>query len=99
MSIFDLFTFKKDAEKVLTKENFVAVMKRAREEIIKQVKNNIPGPEKKRIVDNIVILKVREAKEGCKNKVVLWVIDKIILVIPAVTQLIYDFLKEKVENL
>ena len=99
MSIFDVFSFKKDAAKVFTKEAFTAVLERARVEIIKQVKNNIPGPEKKRIVDNIVILKVREAREGCKNKAVLWVIDKIILVIPAVTQLIYDFLKEKVENL
>ena len=99
MSIFDLLTFKKEAVKVLTKENFAAVMKRAREEIIKQVKNNVPGPEKKRIVDNIVILKVREAREGCKNKVVLWVVDLIILAVPTITQLIYDFLKETVENL
>lgn len=99
MSIFDVFSFKKDAAKVFTKEAFTAVLERARVEIIKQVKNNVPGPEKKRIVDNVVILKVREFRSACKNKLVLWVIDEIIKFIPAITQLIYDFLKEKVENL
>ena len=55
MSIFDVFSFKKDAAKVFTKEAFTAVLERARVEIIKQVKNNVPGPEKKRIVDNVVL--------------------------------------------
>ena len=100
MSIFDIFSFKREASKVFTKENFAAVMSKAREEIIKQVKNtDIIGPAKKTLVDNIVIAKIREFRSTCKNKLVLWIIDEIIKVIPTVTQLIYDFLKEKVENL
>ena len=99
MSIFDVFSFKKEATKIFTKENFSAVMKQAREEIIKQIKANIPGQEKKELVDNAVIVKIREFRNTCKNKLVLWVVDEIIKVIPTVTQLIYDFLKEKIENL
>jgi hypothetical protein len=99
MSIFDIFSFKKEATKVFTAENFKAVLETARVEIIKQAKENIPGPEKKILVDNIVIVKIREFRNSCKNKLVLWVIDQIIKVIPSVTQLVYNFLKEKVENL
>jgi hypothetical protein len=99
MSIFDIFSFKKEAAKVFTAENFKAVLETARVEIIKQAKENIPGPEKKILVDNIVIVKIREFRNSCKNKLVLWVIDQIIKVIPSVTQLVYNFLKEKVENL
>lgn len=99
MSIFDVFTFKKEAEKIFTAGNFKAVMEKAREEIIKQINSNILGSAKKELVDNAVIAKIREFRSTCKNKLVLWVIDELIKVIPTVTQLIYNFLKEKVENL
>lgn len=99
MSIFDIFTFKKEAARIFTSENFSAVIKKAREEIIKQIKEKIPGPEKKVLVDNAVIVKIREFRRTCSNKLVLWILDQFIKVIPTVTQLIYDFLKEKVENL
>ena len=99
MSILDIFTFKKEALNVFTAENFAAVLKTAREEIIRQDKAKIPGQEKKVLVDNIVIAKIREFRNTCKNKLVLWLVDQIIKVVPTVTQLIYDFLKEKVENL
>ena len=99
MSIFDVFTFKKEAALVFTSENFAAVLEKAKEEIIKQVKEHIPGPEKKILVDNAVIFKIREFRNTCHNKLVLWVIDQLIKVVPTVTQLVYDFLKEKIENL
>ena len=88
-----------EAEKVFSKENFSSILKTAREEIIKKISANIPGAEKKELVDNAVIVKIREIRSKCKNKLVAWLIDQIIKVIPVVTQLIYDFLKEKVENL
>lgn len=99
MSIFDVFSFKKEAAKVFTAENFAAVMEKAKEEIIKQIDAKVSGYEKKTIVDNIVIAKIREFRSTCKNKLVLWVIDQVIKVVPTVTQLIYDFLKAKIENL
>lgn len=99
MSIFDVFTFKKEALKVFTAENFKAIMEKAREEIIKKAKENLPGEDKKVLVDNIVILKVCEIRGKCNNKLVIWIIDQLLKIIPTVTQLIYNFLKEKVENL
>lgn len=74
-------------------------MEKAKEEIIKQVDKKIAGSEKKTLVDNVVIAKIREFRNTCSNKLVLWVIDQIIKVVPTVTQLIYDFLKAKIENL
>ena len=74
-------------------------MELARAEIVRQAKEKVPGPEKKLIVDQVVISRLNAWKDECKNKLVIWVIDQIIKVIPTVTQLIYDFLKEKVESL
>lgn len=100
MSIFDIFSFKKEATRVFTQENFAAVLKKAREEILKQASNlELVGSAKKVLVDNAVIAKIREFRSTCKNKLVLWIIDQIIKVVPTVTQLIYEFLKEKLENL
>ena len=99
MSIFDVFSFKKEAAKVFTKENFAHIMETTRLAIIEQVKNNIPGVEKKFIVDEKVISQLKILKDSCKNGLVKWLLERIIAIIPAVTQLIYEFLKEKIENL
>ena len=99
MIIFDIFTFKKEAAKVFTKETFTTVLKTIREEIIFRKKSVLSGSEKKVLVDNAVISKIREFRRTCSNGLVLWIIDQIIKLIPAVTQMVYDFLKEKVENL
>ena len=99
MSIFDAFSFKKEAGQIFTKGNFKLVLEIARTEIVRCAKLNIPGQDKKEKVDEIVIAKIRELRNKCKNKLVLWVIEQIIKIIPTVTQLVYDFLKEKVENL
>ena len=101
MGIFDIFSFKKEAAKVFTKENFEHILKTAREEIINQAKETArKGIEKKAIVDELVIAKIEILKETySKNKLVLWILDRIIDVIPTVTQLVYEFLKEKIENL
>lgn len=101
MGLFDVFSFKKEANKVLNKEVFVEVLKKAREGIIERVKENMPGVEKKEQLDlsllSFIDKKVLEA--GIKNKLVLWVIDKLKDLLPRVSQIVYDFLKEKVDNL
>ena len=99
MGLFDVFSFKKEAQKVFTKENFNTVLNTAREAIISFVNKEILGSEKKKRVDEIVIAKIIELTVNVKNGLVLWVIDKLIDLVPVVTQLIYNFLKEKVENL
>ena len=101
MGLFDVFTFKKDGKKIFSKEVFKGVLEAAREKIIEQVKNNIPGEEKKAIVDNFVIaLILKKIKElDVKNGLVIWLVERIIDFIPVVTQIVYNFLKEKVEAL
>ena len=99
MGLFDVFSFKKEAQKVFTKENFNTVLTTAREAIVSFVNKEILGSEKKKRVDEIVVAKIIELTINVKNGLVLWVIDKLIDLVPVVTQLVYDFLKEKVENL
>ena len=99
MFIFDLFTFKKEAVKIFSRENLSNILSVARSSIIEQVKAKISGAEKKFIVDEKVVAKIETIQASCKNKVLIWLLDQFILVIPTITQRIYDYLKEKVENL
>lgn len=100
MGLFDIFSFKKEATKVFSKENFVHILETAKDEIVKQAKEKIEGAEKKHIVDGIVMTKINVLKETySKNKLILFILDRVIDAVPAITQLIYEFLKEKIENL
>lgn len=101
MGLFDLFSFKKEAAKVFSKEAFVEILELARIKITEFAKENFPGEDKKRQVDLIVLARIYEKVEEAKikNKLVLWLVDRLMDIVPRVTQLVYDFLKEKVENL
>lgn len=99
MGLFDVFSFRKEAQKVFNSENFNTVLKTAREAIVSFVNKDILGEQKKKRVDEIVIAKIIELTANIKNGLVLWLVDKLIDLVPVITQLIYDFLKEKVENL
>ena len=100
MGLLDIFTFKKEGQKVFTKENFLGLLDLAKKEIIKQ-KDFVEkkGSEKKNAVDKILIEKITEIKNNCSNKCIKWLLDLIIAGVPKLTQFIYDCLKEKVENL
>ena len=101
MGLFDFFTFKKDGKKIFSKEVFKEVLEEARERIIEQAKAAISGEEKKAIVDKFVIAFVQAKVKSLeiKNGLILWLVDRVIGLIPLVTQIIYNFLKEKVEAL
>ena len=99
MSIFDIFTFKKQAEVIFSKANIEGIMLTAKEAIIEQAKAKFPGQEKKAKVDAQVIYAIQQKVTNCNNKLLLWLVSILIKSIPAVTQLIYNFLKQKVENL
>lgn len=99
MSIFDVFTFKKEGKKIFSKETFSEVLEVARQAIIDQAKKNIPGVEKKQAVDIKVISRITSIEAKCSNSIIRWVIERIIDVVPTITQFIYDRLKEKVESL
>lgn len=101
MGLFDVFTFKKDGKKIFSKEVFKEVLEESREKIVEQAKAKIPGEEKKSIVDKAVIafIQAKVKTLEIKNGLVLWLVDRIIGLIPLVTQIVYNFLKEKVEAL
>ena len=99
MGLFDIFSFKKEGKAVFTKEVFKEVLETAKDAIIRMAKENIPGQEKKNQVDRLVITKILVLTTNVKNGLVLWVINRIIDLIPVVTQLVYDSLKARIEEL
>ena len=101
MGIFDVFSFKKQAQLVFTKENFVYILTLAKDAIIDRAKENINGWEKKEQVDTLIrkAIDTLIAKHKVTNKLVLWIVDRIKEAVPSITQLIYDFLKAKIEEL
>lgn len=99
MGLFDAFTFKKEAIKVFSKENIIGTLNLAKEKIAEKALEAIAGNEKKEAVDKIVIDFIRERAKVTSNKIVLWFVDRVIEIIPSITQKVYDFLKEKIENL
>ena len=75
-------------------------METARLAILEQAKDKVAkGYQKKFIVDEKVIATINILKDSCKNGLVIWLLDRITDTVPTVTQLIYNFLQEKVENL
>ena len=99
MGLFDVFTFKKQAAEIFSKENVNKFMSTARAAIIEQIKANCPGPEKMYIVVGILKDFVTDRTSKITNKLVIFLANQLLVVIPIIAQLIYDFLKEKVENL
>lgn len=99
MSIFDIFTFKKQAQSVFSLENVKGLFSTARAAIVEQAKAKILGQEKKAKVDATVIYFIQSKTEHCTNGLVLWLIGLLIKSIPTITQAVYDYLKEKVASL
>ena len=99
MGLFDVFTFKKQAAEAFSKENVDKFLSTARAAIIEQIKANCPGPEKMDIVVGILKNFVIDKTSKITNKLVIFLVNQFLVVIPIVAQLVYDFLKEKVENL
>jgi len=99
MSIFDVFSFKKKFQQIFTPENFALLRGVVKEEIIKQVKANIPGQEKMNAVVDKAIDFINKHLHS-ENKIVQWIIDNILIKnIRLVAQSIYDDLKEIIEGL
>ena len=99
MGLFDIFSFKKEGKSVFNRDVFKEVLETAKDAIIRMAKENIPGQEKKNQVDSLVITKILVLTTNVKNGLVLWVINRIIDLIPVVTQLVYDSLKARIEEL
>ena len=99
MSILDIFSFKKKLQEVATKENFDSIKELAKEKIIEQVKDKIPGNEK---MDKVVVAVINfiTAKIHSDNKIVQWIIDNILIAnVRTICQAVYDLLKEVIKGL
>ena len=100
MSIFDAFTFKKDFTEALKNASFTAIIEVAKQEIIKQAKQEaLTGLEKMNNVVDVVENYIREHIKS-DNKIVQWLVNNILIPnVRLITQTIYDLLKEKVKGL
>lgn len=99
MSIFDIFSFKKEFAKVANKANFDSIKAVAREKIIEQVKSKIDGDKK---MDNVVedVTEWIEEHIYSDNKLVQWCIDNILIPdVRTICQGVYELLKEIVKGL
>lgn len=101
MILFDAFSFKKSITGIFSIEVVKDVLNLARKEIIERVDKAISGEEKKVQVDYKVIKFIQDyVITNCTNKLVLWLVNTVVIkAIPTVTQLVYEFLKEKVNGL
>ena len=97
--ILSIFNLKSKLQEVFSKENVAKVKQLIREEIIKQVKANIPGQEKMdKVVDKVV--EFVNSHIHSDNKIVQWIIDTFIINnIRPIAQSIYEDLKELVDGL
>ena len=99
MSIFDIFTFKTDFKAIFNSEVFSEIKNKINEEIKDKIKQTIPGQEKMdAVVANVVAF--INSKIHSKNKIVQWIIDKVLIVsVRAIAQAVYNDLKEVVKGL
>lgn len=97
--IGSVFSFKEAFQKVVNAENINMVLQYGKEQIIEQIKENIPGPEKMdKVVENVT--NFVQLHLHSDNKLVQWLIDTfLITAIRPVLQGIYDDLKNFVEGL
>lgn len=97
--IASVFNFKEAFQKVVNAENINLVVQYAKEQIIGQIKENVPGPEK---MDNVIekVTSFIQEHLHSDNKLVQWLVDTFIVTsIRTVLQSIYDDLKQFVEGL
>ena len=101
MILFDVFTFKRSITDLFSLSKIKELFELAREEIIKRIDKEMEGELKKVQVDFIITQHIKDyAESKSSNKLVLWLVDTVFIkAVPTVTQLIYDFLKEKVKGL
>lgn len=99
MGLFDAFNFKKKFQEIFTEENFKLLRAVIKEEIIKQIKANVPGQEKMDAVVEAAVQYINKHMHST-NKIVQWIIDHVLIKgIRLLAQSIYDDLKEVIKGL
>lgn len=96
---FDTFNFKKAFENTFTPENFSMLRDLIKEQIIAQIKKNVPGQEKMDAVVNAAVEFINKHIHS-NNSIVQWIIDNILIKnLRLVAQSIYDDLKDVIKGL
>lgn len=100
MSIFDIFTFKKELKEVVNQDFLKGIVEAAKTEIINQAKDKLAdGLQKMNNVVDVVEVFIR-GRIKSNNKIVLWLVDNILIPnVRLITQTVYDLLKEVVKGL
>ncbi len=93
-----IFSFKKEAATIFTRSNIVKVLDFAKGEIIAKVNTELSNEQKKRAVDEAVIVFIDNHFKS-DNAIVKFILEKIEDIIPAITQSIFDFLKDRIDGL
>lgn len=99
MILFDIFNFKTKFTELFNAQNMAVLKAYIKEQIIAQIKKNIPGQEKMDAVVDAVIAFINKHLHS-DNKLVQWVIDTFIIQnIRPICQTIYEDLKEIIKGL
>lgn len=93
-----IFSFKKEAAIVFTKNNISKVFEVAKNEIIKKVNAELSNEQKKQAVDEAVIVFI-DSHFKSDNTIVNFILEKFIEIVPTITQAIFDFLKDRIDGL
>ena len=99
MILFDIFNFKEKFTELFSPENMAILKAYIKEQIIAQIKKNIPGQEKMDAVVDAVTAFIQKHLTS-KNGLVQWIVNNIVIKnIRPLCQTIYDDLKAIIEGL
>ena len=80
-------------------DGYSDLKQQAKEKIVEQATADLEGYKKKEVVDALVIKGLKALAEKLGSPLLTIVIDYLIARVPALTQRIYDHLKERVEGI
>lgn len=80
-------------------DGYSDLKEQAKEKIVDQASENLAGYKKKEVVDALVIKGLKALATKLSSPLLTIVIDYLILRVPAMTQKIYDHLKERVDGI
>lgn len=93
-----IFNFKTKSAETFNKDSLAVLADFIKATIINRIGTELSNAEKKVAVDNAVTNFVRNSFKS-DNVFVQFLIEKLIEAVPLITQIVYDFLKDRIEGL
>lgn len=93
-----IFSFKNEAATIFTKNNIAKVLNFAKGEIVAKVDAELTNEQKKRAVDEAVIIFIDNHFKS-DNAIIKYILEKFEDLVPTITQVIFDFLKDRIDGL